>query len=218
MKSSILLPSALKRESPYLSSHARSGRSSVPSQSCDLLTFCDVPNAAIFVTIKSQTSGRNQPSSKLGTSTLSTGLKLGYFRSSLPSVVPTSHLLYSQMFSRLCPSLRSPGSMFSFYRPTFWFRYFLGLFSSLHIAIMHTIFHPSYRTISTAPPLISFLGPLGTNTFSPSHYHERHLMFIHGTLLYLSLDGVIPEAFIYAYIPYNISCASSVDRTGDKLN
>jgi len=41
-------------------------------------------------------------------------------------------------------------------------------------------------------------------------------MFIHGTLLYLSLDGVIPEAFIYVYIPYNISCVSSVDRTGDK--
>ena len=30
-------------------------------------------------------------------------------------------------------------------------------------------------------------------------------MFIHGTLLYLSLDGVIPEAFIYVYIPYNIA-------------
>ena len=43
-------------------------------------------------------------------------------------------------------------------------------------------------------------------------------MFIHGTLLYLSLDGVIPEAFIYVYIPYNISCVSSVDRRGDKVN
>ena len=38
-------------------------------------------------------------------------------------------------------------------------------------------------------------------------------MFIHSTLLYLSLDGVIPEAFIYVY-SYNITWVSplAVDR------
>ena len=35
-------------------------------------------------------------------------------------------------------------------------------------------------------------------------------MFIHSTLLYLSLDGVIPEAFIM-YISYNISWVSPLE-------
>jgi len=40
-------------------------------------------------------------------------------------------------------------------------------------------------------------------------HNERHFMFIHSTLLYLSLDGVIPEVFIYlfVYMQYNGSCA-----------
>jgi hypothetical protein len=95
---------------------------------------------------------------------------------------------------------------------------FLGLFSSLHIANMHTNFHPSYRTISTAPPTYSLsphLVPWATGCIlsrfplplsrASSYVYSWHL-------LYLSLDGVIPEAFIYVYIPYNISCVSSVDR------
>jgi hypothetical protein len=85
---------------------------------------------------------------------------------------------------------------------------------------MHTIFQSSYRTISI-PPLppphfvIRVIGYILTRF--PSHHRERHLTFIHGSILYLSLDGVIPEAIIYVYIPYNISCVSSVDRPGDKV-
>ncbi|KAH9962976.1 hypothetical protein BC827DRAFT_1196250 [Russula dissimulans] len=41
-------------------------------------------------------------------------------------------------------------------------------------------------------------------------HHERHFMFIHSTLLYLSLDGVIPEAFIYLCI-CNIMVAARID-------
>lgn len=111
----------------------------------------------------------------------------------------------------------------SVYRPTLWFRYFWGcfrLFTSQTCTrfciqvIAHNIHHsphllPSAHVVPWATGCIQARFPFPLSRAS-SYVYSWHL-------LYLSLDGVIPEAFIYVYIPYNISCVSSIDRTGDKV-
>lgn len=65
--------------------------------------------------------------------------------------------------------------------------------------------HNIHRSPLLSPPCLVLWATGCILHISPSHFHQRRLMFIHGTLLYLSIDGVIPEAFINVYIPYNIS-------------
>jgi hypothetical protein len=58
--------------------------------------------------------------------------------------------------------------------------------------------------------LISSFGQLGAYVF-PFHYPSVASYYVYSWhLLYLSLDGVIAEASIYVYIPYNMRCVSSV--------
>ncbi len=105
------------------------------------------------------------------------------------------------------------------YRPTL-VSLFWGRFSSSHLytgfSIQVVIAHAQYPLLPISP--ISSHGPLGAcYTFFFAIITSVNLCLFMA-LLYLSLDGVIPEAFIYVYIPYNISYVSSVGRTGDKVN
>jgi hypothetical protein len=156
-----------------LSSRGQIGRSIlsisniyVSSQSCNLI----LRNAAIFVTIKSESGGRNQLSNKLGT-TLSIGLNPAVTSGTRNRLFPTSHLLHLQVFShRLSPHYAVAGLcmclvMFTEHLGLFW-----GYFRLFTSANMHTVFHPSYRSIS--PRLLRFIitspGSLGAYYTSSS--------------------------------------------------
>jgi hypothetical protein len=110
----------------------------------------------------------------------------------------------------------------SVYRPTFWFRYFWGCFRlftsqtctrfSIQVFAQYPRFPPP-TTFPSSRPLghwVQARFPLPLSQAS-SYVYSWHL-------LYLSLDGVISEAFIYVYITYNITCVSSVDCTVDRVN
>jgi len=109
------------------------------------------------------------------------------------------------MSSRFAPCYALPGLCFCFTDLHFGFAIFGVVFvSSHHRKYAHAkLSHNIHR--SQHPPLPSSRFSGHWVLTRPPNYLERHHMFIHGTLLYLSLDGVIPEAFIYVYIPYNIS-------------
>lgn len=173
----------------------------VASQSCTL-TLMIFWNAAIFVTIKSQSSGRNQLSNKLGTSTPSARLKLAatFVARYQPSFPHHSYCICKSSFA----SLRCPRSMYVFgnvYRSIL-VSLFWGCFR-LHIC--KHVHGFSIQVIAPYPPrslLLSHRISWATGCILhvlPLKHHERHFMFIHSTLLYLSLDGVIPEASIYVY-------------------
>lgn len=82
-----------------------------------------------------------------------------------------------------------------------WFHYFGAVFV-FHIC-KHVHGFPSKLSLHipliTPPPPPHLLGHWVHIHVLLLNHHERHFMFIHGTLLYLSLDGVIPEASIYVY-------------------
>lgn len=136
------------------------------------------PNAAIFVTIKSQTSGCNQLSHKLGTSTLSAGLKLAVAR-------------YQPLFpycicKRLAIVFRL-ATLSSVYVCAWqclpsWFHYFGVVFVSSHLQtytgftskLSHNILLPFPHHIPWAIGCI-------LHGFRHLYHHERHFMFIHST-------------------------------------
>ena len=83
------------------------------------------------------------------------------------------------MFTRLAPRYAVTGLCFCFTDLPFGFRYFWGCFR-LHIANMHTIVHPSYRTISILPLPHPSL-PWATGyilTRFPLHYHVILCLFM----------------------------------------
>ena len=158
------------------------------------------------------TGGRNQLSNKLGT-TLSVGLNPAVTSVTRNRLYPTSHLLHLQLFShRLSPRHAVAGLCmclvtFTEHLGLFWeyFRFFLHLQTCTRFSI---------QVIAAYPPTASFRYRIswvtGCILHVLLHHHEPHFMFIHSTLLYLSLDGVIPEAFIM-YISYNISWVSPLE-------
>jgi hypothetical protein len=168
----------------------------VSPQSCNL-SFVMFPNAAIFVTMKSQSSGRYQLSHKMEISKLSARQQLA--AASVTRYQPSfPYRIYC--ICNCFASLRCRRSMYvlgKFYRSIlvslFWgcFRLHIckyGFYKLSHNIHLPTTSFPHHIPWATGCILLDLI----------LHHHERHFMFIHSTLLYL-LDGVISEAFIYVY-------------------
>ena len=96
-----------------------------------------------------------------------------------------------------------------------WF--ILGLFLvSSHVRTR--FLHPSYRSISPRQLRSAITSPGLLGAHYTSSIVTSFILCLFIALLYRSLDGVIPEAFIYVYISYNITWVSPlavVDRASD---
>jgi hypothetical protein len=126
---------------------------------------------------------------------------VGCFRSSLPARVPIALLV---VFANVwLSSFTSPRCRWSMYVPS-------NLYRPISVSLSWARFRfTSAKTAHSFTSRLSYNTPpppplpqphrmgyrVAFYTIRSSSFYERHFMFIHSTLLYLSLDGVIPEAF-----------------------
>jgi hypothetical protein len=152
----------------------------------------------------------------LGPSAGPTGVRC--FRSSSISLCShTAHLSHLQMFGssvfHLVPAVAGLCMCMCLATSIFlsWFHRLWSFFVFFkHICKIRARF--SYKLSHNTPFLAPPLAPQGCIHFSPlrpvASSFTSVILCLFIVLLYLSLDGVISEAFIYVYPIYNVTCAS----------